>query len=183
MLGSQAIAKAIESGEIFCYPPPKRIETGHIDVRLGSYIWRQVRHGDLVDIVEANPLDFFILETYRPGDKIQVYPGDFLLCCTEEFIGTTVPYITPMIDTRSTAARWGLTVHLSAGVGDAGFHGRWTLELKWFPVFAGKLTVGMRIASVSFYETTDNDLLYVDRYHASPADWMPDDMLPRKGNF
>lgn len=50
------------------------------------------------------------------------------------YLGSTVertytPRHVPLLEGRSSFARLGLTVHVSAGFGDIGFNGHWTLEM------------------------------------------------------
>ena len=62
------------------------------------------------------PENGFILQ---PG---QLYLGSTVeRTCTNKFI--------PIIEGRSSIARLGIFVHITAGLGEAGFDGRWTLEL------------------------------------------------------
>ncbi len=69
-------------------------------------------------------------------------------------IGTTKIYAVPMVDGRSTLGRLGVTVHETAGFGDFGFEGCFTLEIAAREMT--KLYPGMRIAQVSFQATTPN---------------------------
>jgi deoxycytidine triphosphate deaminase len=61
-------------------------------------------------------------------------------------------YCVPMIDCRSTLARLGLSVHETAGFGDYGFCGNFTLEI--CVTYCTFLYVGMRIAQISFEEVS-----------------------------
>lgn len=62
------------------------------------------------------PENGFILQ---PG---QLYLGSTVeRTCTNQFM--------PIIEGRSSVARLGIFVHITAGLGEAGFDGRWTLEL------------------------------------------------------
>jgi dCTP deaminase len=54
-------------------------------------------------------------------------PGNLYLAHTDEF--TVTHNLVPMIEGRSSFGRIGLFVHVTAGFGDIGFRGRWTLEL------------------------------------------------------
>jgi dCTP deaminase len=97
----------------------------------------------------------------------QLNPGAFALGCTRErfdcqamVLGTPVAAgvvsneraFAPMYEGRSTLARVGLMSHLSAGFGDWGFQGAFTLEL--FNCFPRPimLSPGMRIGQVYFVE-------------------------------
>lgn len=58
----------------------------------------------------------------------------------------------PMCEGRSTCGRLGIEVHLSAGFGDYGFGGAFTLEIKNNFPFPIILYAGMRIAQIAFEE-------------------------------
>jgi dCTP deaminase len=67
--------------------------------------------------------------------KIYEDPGVFFLTPGNLYLGSTIEYtetgtgLVPCIEGRSSVARLGLSVHLTAGFGDAGFEGQWTLEI------------------------------------------------------
>lgn len=58
----------------------------------------------------------------------------------------------PMCEGRSTCGRLGIEVHLSAGFGDYGFGGAFTLEIKNNLPYPIILYAGMRIAQIAFEE-------------------------------
>jgi deoxycytidine triphosphate deaminase len=70
-------------------------------------------------------------KVYRDGSEIFVRPGGFLLWQTKEKIGT--PPVDPrfmcFVDGKSTRARAGLIVHLTAPTIHAGWSGNVTLEI------------------------------------------------------
>lgn len=67
-------------------------------------------------------------ETYTiPEEGFLMVPGILYLGSTIERTYTS-KYI-PMVEGRSSAGRLGLSVHVTAGFGDIGFNGRWTLEI------------------------------------------------------
>lgn len=89
-----------------------------------------------------------------------LHPGELYLGSTIEAIGSD--HYVPMLVGRSSIARMGLTVELSAGLGDVGFKSQWTLEITCvLPIL---LTPGMRIAQVYFHKVSSNDCLYKGRY-------------------
>ena len=62
-----------------------------------------------------------------PEDGYILMPGTLYLGETVEYTETT-GYV-PKIDGRSTTGRLGIVIHLTAGFGDNGFKGKWTLEI------------------------------------------------------
>lgn len=62
-----------------------------------------------------------------PDEGLVLQPNRLYLGSTVEKTCTT-KYV-PLIEGRSSVARLGLFVHITAGLGEAGFDGHWTLEL------------------------------------------------------
>lgn len=68
-------------------------------------------------------------EVFDRRDVVErFWPGVLYLLCTEEYTETPYPY-RPHIDGRSSIGRLGEFVHVTAGYGDVGFKGTWTLEV------------------------------------------------------
>lgn len=146
----------------------------------GNEIIFQVKRGGIViepfraDQVQPNSYDL------RLGDKIleiagdvniphklpyTIYPSRLYLGHTEEDMGSC--HYVPLLDGRSSWARKGLQIHLTAGFGDLGFVGQWTLELNTVanPIH---LIAGQRICQVSFWKTQGViDKLYSGKYVGS----------------
>ena len=62
-----------------------------------------------------------------PEEGLLLNPGKLYLGRTVEYIETTE--FVPMLEGRSSVGRLGLFVHVTAGFGDVGFKGYWTLEM------------------------------------------------------
>lgn len=62
-----------------------------------------------------------------PEQGLLLEPGKVYLGRTNEY--TETQNLVPMLEGRSSHGRLGLFVHVSAGFGDIGFRGYWTLEL------------------------------------------------------
>lgn len=77
-------------------------------------------------------------------------PGCFYLAATVERAGTTRDLV-PHIDGRSSVGRMGVRVHATAGRGDVGFVGHWTLEVDVAGAVPVKVYAGMRVAQMAFY--------------------------------
>lgn len=93
-----------------------------------------------------------------PSDGYVLRPGRVYLGRTMERT-TTRDYV-PMLVGRSSVGRLGVSVHVTAGFGDVGFAGTWTLELTAEqPV---RIYPGMEICQI-YYETIEGEVL--DRYH------------------
>lgn len=132
------------------------------------------------------------LEGISPDDLVIVIrPGESILAHTLEFIGSNCNFITTRMAARSTIGRSGLEVCRCAGVGDAFYCNRWTLEitnnLQYHMI---PLVVGRRIGQVIFdgiRPLAENDGGYVTegKYQAlgslekMQSSWKPEDMLPK----
>lgn len=62
-----------------------------------------------------------------PEDGFVLEPGKLYLGRTVEY--TSTQNYVPMLEGRSSIGRLGLFVHITAGFGDVGFKGFWTLEI------------------------------------------------------
>jgi dCTP deaminase len=94
-------------------------------------------------------------------DGFILYPGRFYLARTKE--RTVTNGFVPCIEGRSSIARLGITVHITAGFGDNGCDGYWTLEMKVeHPI---KIYPGTRICQI-YYDTIDGDasIVYEGKY-------------------
>lgn len=186
ILGASAIRAALSSGAIVCDPLPATIEGAHIDVTLGVYGWvfTGAAHDDEVMLRGADPSEWFT-SVRRLDDSLIVPARGFILAHTVEVIGTAPGSgLVPMLHTRSTLARWGLSVcTANAGQGDEGYTSRWTLEIVNPHPVAVAIPVGARVGSISFHRTEGDAPAYEGRYNAQPDTWTPASMLPRRGNW
>ena len=82
-----------------------------------------------------------------PEDGLRLIPGTLYLGRTVE--KTYTPEFIPMLEGRSSVGRLGLSVHVTAGVGDIGFNGYWTLEMTCIQPTI--IYPGMRIAQLVYY--------------------------------
>lgn len=87
-------------------------------------------HNELLIYEETN-LDMKKENKYR---KIIIPPEGILLEPNKLYLGRTKEYtethkFVPMLEGRSSVGRLGLFIHVTAGFGDVGFCGYWTLEI------------------------------------------------------
>lgn len=83
-----------------------------------------------------------------PEDGLVLYPGFLYLGSTNE--KTACNDLIPCIDGRSSIGRLGIFTHVTAGFGDIGFHGKWTLEIT--VVHPVKIYPNMEICQIYFYK-------------------------------
>lgn len=62
-----------------------------------------------------------------PPEGVKLMPGRVYLAMTQEY--TETHGLVPLLTGRSSLGRLGLGVHVTAGFGDIGYCGNWTLEL------------------------------------------------------
>lgn len=77
------------------------------------------------------PLD---MKKDNPAQEVIIPPEGLVLTPGTLYLGRTVEYtetrnLVPMLEGRSSVGRLGLFVHVTAGFGDVGFKGYWTLEM------------------------------------------------------
>lgn len=112
-------------------------------------------HEDL--LVYSNPtLD---MKTPNPVTKLIIPEEGLLLEKNKLYLGRTMEYTktdgyVPMLEGRSSIGRLGLFIHVTAGFGDVGFAGFWTLEM--FCIQPIKIYRGVEICQI-FYHTIEGD--------------------------
>ena len=93
--------------------------------------------------------------TQRIDDSgLTLFPGKLYLARTME--RTRTDCYVPMLEGRSSVGRLGIFIHATAGFGDVGFDGYWTLELSCVqPV---RIYPGVEICQI-YYHTIDGDFV------------------------
>ncbi len=87
-----------------------------------------------------------------PEEGLVLTPGKLYLGRTVEH--TRTDNFIPMLEGRSSVGRLGLCIHITAGFGDVGFNGFWTLEL--YCVQPIRIYAGVEICQI-YYHTIDGD--------------------------
>jgi dCTP deaminase len=87
---------------------------------------------------------------YREGNRVILEPGGFFLWQTKEVVGTPEvdPRLICFVDGKSTRARTGLLVHMTAPTLHAGWWGKVTLEIANLGPFRLALKEGYAIAQI-----------------------------------
>lgn len=93
------------------------------------------------------------------ADKIIIPPEGLILDPQKLYLGRTLEYTethshVPMLEGRSSVGRLGLFIHITAGFGDVGFKGFWTLEI--FCVQPIKVYPGVEVCQI-YYHTLEGD--------------------------
>lgn len=88
-------------------------------------------------------------------NRMEIPESGMVLEPNRLYLGRTVERtethnLVPMIEGRSSIGRLGLFVHVTAGFGDVGFSGFWTLEM--FAVQPVKIYPGVSICQIFYHE-------------------------------
>ena len=89
--------------------------------------------------------------------KIMISEKGLILKPNILYLGRTVEYtktnnLVPMLEGRSSIGRLGLFIHVTAGFGDVGFSGYWTLEI--FCIHPVKIYPFIEVCQI-YYHTID----------------------------
>ncbi len=95
-----------------------------------------------------------------PEEGIVLSPNQLYLGRTVE--RTVTHNLVPQIEGRSSVGRLGLFVHVTAGFGDVGFAGYWTLEM--FAVQPVRIYPGTAICQIFYHELTGQIEEYSSKY-------------------
>jgi dCTP deaminase len=175
-LSDRDILTEIHLGNILCEPFNRaNLSAASIDLRLGSKIYRRKRpllnrlfprlfplppvkfdvdENGRVTVIR-NPDDFELIDLLAPGntpdkERYILYPGDFVLVPTLEYVGSASPNILSQISDKSTIARLAVGSFFGAGFGDPGNALNFTLELKNNGHEPIELQYGQHICQIRF---------------------------------
>lgn len=99
---------------------------------------------DVLDMKKHNKTKKIII----PEEGLTLEPGKLYLGRTVEY--TKTEKYAPMLEGRSSIGRLGLFVHITAGFGDVGFSGYWTLEI--FCVQPVRIYPNVEICQIYYHE-------------------------------
>jgi dCTP deaminase len=136
---------------------PNQVNPNSYDFRLGHVIKTYVNY--VLDPRVPNNT----VETQIPEEGLVLMPGRIYLGHTLEIMGSD--YYVPIIRGRSSTARMGLFIHVTADLIDIGSHNQWTLQLN--PVQPIRVYPGMRIGQVTFWKVKGQIVLYKGKYQGS----------------
>lgn len=94
-----------------------------------------------------------------PHDGFVLQPNVLYLASTVEY--TETHRHVPVVNGKSSLGRLGLSIHVTAGFGDVGFRGHWTLEL--FVIEPLRIYAGMKIAQLVYHEPSGQPDVPYDR--------------------
>lgn len=150
ILSGQEIKKHIGK-EIIIEPfDEKRINPNSYNLSLAGELLVYDNH--VLDMKEPNPVSRIII----PEDGLLLEPNRLYLGRTNEYTSTS-RYV-PMLEGRSSTGRLGLFIHVTAGFGDIGFSGYWTLEI--FCVQPVRIYPNVEICQIYYHDIDGEYELY-----------------------
>jgi dCTP deaminase len=110
-------------------------------------------HHELITYTDF-PLD---MKKENPYTEITIPQDGLVLEPNRLYLGRTVEYTetngyVPMLEGRSSLGRLGIFVHVTAGFGDVGFKGYWTLEI--FCIQPVRIYSGVEVCQI-YYHTIE----------------------------
>lgn len=156
MLTGNEIKIQVHSGRLVIQPFDEDcIGPNSYDVRLGDELF--VYDETVLDVRRENRGHTIKI----PPEGIVLRPGKLYLGSTVEF--TDNPDYIPMYEGRSSLGRLGVCSHITAGFGDLGFRGRWTLEIS--VVQPIRIYAGIRIGQLYWHKPDGENLQrYAGKY-------------------
>ncbi|MEM7127334.1 MAG: dCTP deaminase [Chloroflexota bacterium] len=123
--------------------------------RLNPNSYNLSLHDEL--LVYDNPV--LDMKTPNPTKRITIPPEGFVLASHTLYLARTQEYtethnLVPMLEGRSSIGRLGLFIHITAGFGDVGFKGYWTLEM--FSIQPIRIYAGVEVCQV-YYHTLEGE--------------------------
>jgi len=104
-----------------------------------------------------------------PDEGIVLHPNQLYLGRTSEY--TETHNLVPMIEGRSSVGRLGLFVHVTAGFGDVGYCGCWTLEM--FAAQPVRIYPGIPICQIFYHQITGDIREYKSEKYQYSRDILP----------
>ncbi|MGI8952315.1 MAG: dCTP deaminase [Chitinophagaceae bacterium] len=122
ILSDKHILEEITKGTIKIEPYRREcLGSNSYDVHLGK--WLATYIDAELDAKKHNKIEYIEI----PQDGFLLQPQVFYLGATEEYTETHAHV--PFLEGKSSTGRLGIDIHATAGKGDVGFCGHWTLEI------------------------------------------------------
>jgi dCTP deaminase len=140
--------------------------------RLGPNSYNLSLYPELA-VYESNLLDMKKAQTLK---RFNIPEEGLVLEPQRLYLGRTIEYtetrgFVPMLEGRSSIGRLGLSVHITAGFGDVGFRGFWTLEI--FALQPIRIYGGVEICQIFYHEIAGPYDEYKSRKYQDNKDMQP----------
>jgi dCTP deaminase len=122
ILSDSKVKEYMASGDIVIKPYNEaKLGSNSYDVHLAPHL--AVYEADELDAKQHNTIKHFEI----PEEGFVLQPGVLYLGATTEY--TETHKHVPVLEGKSSTGRLGIDIHATAGIGDVGFCGYWTLEI------------------------------------------------------
>lgn len=123
ILSGLEIQKQVQAGNITITPfSESQVNPNSYNLKLHNEL--MVYTDPVLDMKQKPGTEMLVI----PEEGLVLQPGKLYLGRTHEFTSTSK--FVPMLEGRSSVGRLGLYIHVTAGFGDIGFAGYWTLEIQ-----------------------------------------------------
>lgn len=158
VLVDSEIKRAHDVGSIIIEPfDPKALGTNSYDVHLARTLKCYKVTKKMLGVAEHRTIE---LDCRKPNETydIEIPDNGFVLLPNMLYLASTTEYTEshkhlPLLNGKSSIGRLGLSIHVTAGTGDVGFRGHWTMEL--FVVHALRIYAGMAIGQLLWLSTNE----------------------------
>ncbi|WP_077796097.1 PEP/pyruvate-binding domain-containing protein [Streptomyces sp. JHA26] len=158
ILTGSEIARERANGRITIEPfTPEQVNPNSYNFRLGKTL--RVYQEMPLDARRTNDFE----EVEIPDDGYVLEPGRLYLAHTVEVLGSE--HYAPTFAARSSVARLGLFINLSASLGDIGYTGQWTLQL--YTMNRVRVYPGINIGQMMWWRPQGEIVLYDGKYQGS----------------
>ncbi|MFF8292641.1 PEP/pyruvate-binding domain-containing protein [Streptomyces sp. NPDC016309] len=158
ILTGTEIERERTNGRITIEPfTPEQVNPNSYNFRLGKTL--RVYQDLPLDARRTNEFE----EIEIPDDGYVLEPGRLYLAHTIEVLGSE--HYAPTFAARSSVARLGLFINLSASLGDIGYTGQWTLQL--YSMNRVRVYPGINIGQMMWWRPQGEIVLYDGKYQGS----------------
>lgn len=165
ILSDKRILEEMEKGTIKIEPyQADCLGSNSYDVHLGKYLATYV--DEELDARRHNTITHFEI----PPEGIVLLPHVLYLGVTQEYTETHAHV--PFLEGKSSTGRLGIDIHATAGKGDVGFCGNWTLEISVkIPV---RVYAGMPIGQLIYFPVDGEVAVKYNRKQGAKYSGQPD---------
>ncbi|MFI5779564.1 dCTP deaminase domain-containing protein [Nocardia sp. NPDC051570] len=158
ILTGSEIEREWTNGRITIAPfVPEQVNPNSYNFRLGDTL--RVYRDVSLDARNHNEFD----EIHIPEEGYVLEPGRLYLAHTIEVLGSD--HYAPTFAARSSVARLGMFINLSASLGDIGYKGQWTLQL--YTLNRVRVYAGINIGQMMWWRPQGEVVLYDGKYQGS----------------
>ena len=156
MYTGDKIIEEIEKGNIVIEPFDKtKVNPNSYNLHLSNelYVYDEL----VIDGKQDNSVKKLVI----PETGLLLQPNVLYIGSTKEY--TETHDCIPMLNGRSSIGRLGITIHVTAGFGDVGFKGTWTLEI--FCIKPVIIYPNMEICQICYFPAIgDTNISYKGKY-------------------